>query len=248
MYAPFEHVSRNKVQEHTPQNSRNDRKVSPTNANMNMNVNMGMGYGTYMPYQTEVKEKPSMRVDGSYAKQFEIDQEFQKHFQQDIRKGVNSAPNEPINLHKEESSNYMFQHNMHYQYDMNRNLGLGIPGNSNIHFDRNGEMGQRRRCAGVVQSTSSNPSYFFQNFETFNKISEKEEEINRFMDRNPVNTRRDQVEKERLQDKKGFMTNQKTQVAEHFHQLTPENTRNDSKSNIQNTYIPNGKTMPQRFF
>jgi hypothetical protein len=62
------------------------------------------------------------------------------------------------------------------------------------------------------------------------------------MERNPVNTRHDEVKKERLADKKGFM-NAQGGVMNNFNDLTPKNTRVDSKSSMQPNYIPNGRTM-----
>jgi hypothetical protein len=163
-------------------------------------------------------------------------------FGMDIRKGYNTVPSQPL----QNSASYMFEHNQHYQYNANRNLGLGIPANSNESYDRNSEMGQRRRCAGVVQNSfqgDQGTSYFFQNFETLNKIAEKEEEINRFMERNPVNARHDEIKKERLVDKKSFMNQQNQGRIQTFHDLKPTNTRNESKLSSQSNYIPNGRTM-----
>ena len=134
-------------------------------------------------------------------------------------------------------SGRMFEHNSNYMYNAERNLGLGIPMNSNMGYDRNGEIGQRRRCAGPASTTvqrgiQGDPGnqYFFQNFETLNKIAENEEQINRFMDRNPVNTRRDEVEKERLADRKQFMSSQGGMMAKTTHvgaisEITPQQTR-----------------------
>lgn len=170
----------------------------------------------------------------------------------DIRKGYNSAPSVPLKsnydnymttpvsscIHPDTSSRdisgRMFEHNANYMYNAERNLGLGIPMNSNMGYDRNGEVGQRRRCAGpsaTVQSgIQGDPGnqYFFQNFETLNKIAENEEQINRFMDRNPVNTRRDEVEKERLSDRKQFMSSQGGMMATRpgtLSEITPQQTR-----------------------
>jgi hypothetical protein len=245
---------RNVVSQNVPENSRNPRKLEDYGSNTNFGNNNGFGYGSYMNFSEnqEVRKDKNQKMynqEESYSKQFES--HFNTHFSNDIRKPMNSIQSVPLNMNNQTAyqpmSNYMFEHNMHYQYDVNKNLGLGIPMNSNQQYDRNGEIGQRRRCAGVVQNNNQGDfaqNYAFQNFETLNKIAEKEEEINRYMDRNPVNTRRDEVAKERLLDKKKFMNTQGG-VMNNFNDLTPKNTRSDSKSSVQTNYIPNGKTLAQ---
>jgi hypothetical protein len=241
---------RNIVHENIPQNSRNNRKLEDNGVHGNFGNN-GIGYGTYVNFQEDVQSRKDKNQviyhnTSSYASQFESN--FNSNFNNDIRKGMNSAPSTPLNPVQGHLSNYMFEHNMHYNYDANRNLGLGIPTNSNQSYDRNGDtngMGQRRRTANVVQNNMQNSSYAFQNFETLNKIAEKEEEINRYMDRNPVNTRRDEIEKTRLADKKNFMNVQGGTMNNHhnFNDLKSQNTRKNENHSIQTNYIPNGRTM-----
>ncbi len=247
-------AGRNIVHENIPQNSRNNRKLEDNGAHANFGNN-GIGYGTYINFQEDVqsrKDKNQVIYNNtpSYASQFESN--FNSNFNNDIRKGMNSAPCVPLNPVQghltSHMGNYMFEHNMHYNYDANRNLGLGIPTNSNQNYDRNGDtngMGQRIRRANVVQSNMQDNSYAFQNFETLNKIAEKEEEINRYMERNPVNTRRDEIEKSRLSDKKSFMNVQGGTMNQNhnFNDLKPEYTRKNENHGIQTNYIPNGRTM-----
>lgn len=256
--------NRNIVHENIPQNSRNNRKLEDNGVNTNFGNN-GVGFGTYINFQEDVqsrkdKNQQIYNQEASYASQFNT--HFNNHFNNDLRKGINSAPTVPLNpvinhspQGQSHMSNYMFEHNMHYNYDANRNLGIGIPTNSNENYDRNGDnngMGQRRRCAGVVQNQMQNNSYAFQNFETLNKISEKEEEINRFMERNPVNTRRDEMEKSRLVDKKDFMNTQGGTMnkSHNFNDLRAQNTRKKENQSIQTNYIPNGRAMaiPREMF
>jgi hypothetical protein len=237
------HVQRNRVIDAIPQTSRNDRKLadyggSSMGTGLSMG-NSGAGYGTYMPFEgsgmsrKEAHQTPQSGQHGSvsdtYARQFDQAQYVNPSL--DIRKAYNSVPSVPL---KSNYDNYMFEHNANYMYNAERNLGLGIPMNSNMGYDRNGEIGQRRRCAGpsaTVQSgIQGDPGnqYFFQNFETLNKIAENEEHINRFMDRNPVNTRRDEVEKERLADRKQFMSSQGGMMATRpgtLSEITPQQTR-----------------------
>lgn len=241
---------RNVVHENIPQNSRNNRKLEDHGINTNFGNN-GVGYGTYINFQEDVqsrKDKNQIIYNNtlSYASQFESN--FNSNFNNDIRKGMNSAPSTPLNPVQNHLSNYMFEHNMHYNYDATRNLGIGIPSNSNQNYDRNHNIestAQRKRSVGVVQNNMQNNLYAFQNFETLNKIAEKEEEINRYMERNPVNTRRDEMEKNRLTDKKDFMNVQGgTMNKNHnFNDLKPEYTRKTENHGIQTNYIPNGRTM-----
>jgi hypothetical protein len=224
-----------------PQTSRNDRKLADYGGAAMGIANSGPGYGTYMPFQESSvsrKDQHSMgtgmgtgmgAVSDSYARQFDQAQYVNPGL--DIRKSYNTAPSVPL---KSNYDNYMFEHNANYMYNAERNLGLGIPMNSNMGYDRNGEVGQRRRCAGpggaVQGAIQGDPGsqYFFQNFETLNKIAENEEQINRFMDRNPVNTRRDEVEKERLVDRKQFMSSQGGMMGSHvgtLSEITPQQTR-----------------------
>lgn len=253
------HIPRNMVTDTIPQNSRNDRKLADYGGSaMGLSMgNSGAGYGTYMPFQEssfsrkEAHQMPSSSAsaESTYARQF--DQAQMVNPGMDIRKGYNSTPSVPLKsnydnymttpcIHPDRShdgdlSGRMFEHNANYAYNAERNLGLGIPMNSNMGYDRNGEVGQRRRCAGpgTVQSgIQGDPGsqYFFQNFETLNKIAENEEHINRFMDRNPVNTRRDEVEKERLADRKQFMSSQGGMMAPTTNvgalsEITPQQTR-----------------------
>ena len=234
------HIPRNMVTDTIPQNSRNDRKLADYGGSaMGLSMgNSGAGYGTYMPFQEssfsrkEAHQMPSSSAsaESTYARQF--DQAKYVNPSVDIRKGYNSTPSVPL---KSNYDNYMFEHNANYAYNAERNLGLGIPMNSNMGYDRNGEVGQRRRCAGpgTVQSgIQGDPGsqYFFQNFETLNKIAENEEQINRFIDRNPVNTRRDEVDKERLADRKQFMSSQGGMMAPTTNvgalsEITPQQTR-----------------------
>ncbi len=242
---------RNIVHENIPQNSRNNRKLEDNGIHTNFGNN-GIGFGTYINFQEDIESRKDKNQivynqDSSYTSQFNT--HFDNHFNNDIRKGMNSTPHNSVSSQSpSHMANYMFEHNMHYNYDANRNLGLGIPTNSNETYNRNGDingMGQRRRCAGVVQNQMQNNSYAFQNFETLNKIAEKEEEINRYMERNPVNTRRDEMEKSRLRDKKDFMNMQGgTMNNNHnFNNLKPQYTRKNENHSIQTNYIPNGRTM-----
>ncbi len=235
------HQQRNVVNSNIPENSRNHRKLEDVGNNI-MFGNNSLQHGSYMSFQDTnvVQRKKESPNQNSYEAQF--DYQMSIHPSQDIRKGIISQPSIPIHSNYE---GYMFEHNANYMYDANKNLGLGIPLNSNTQFDRNGEVGQRKRCAGTVQQNIQGDvsnQYFFNNFETLNKLAENEEKINRFMDRNPVNTRRDEIEKERLLDKKQFMNSQGG-VMSNFNDLTPQQTRTDKNRSFQNSYVPNGKTM-----
>jgi hypothetical protein len=60
--------------------------------------------------------------------------------------------------------------------------------------------------------------------------------------RNPVNTRRDQMEKTRLQERKEFM-NQQGGMMNHFVDLTPQYTRKDKPDINTSSYVPMARTL-----
>jgi hypothetical protein len=157
---------------------------------------------------------------------------------QDIRKPISTQPGTALGGYHDYMTSVQQR-----PYDPSKNLGLGMPVNSSA-FMQESETSQRKRSNGVVQSQfHQSNNYFFQNFETLNHISQREEEINHYMARNPVNTRRDEMEKTRLQDKKQFM-NQQGGTIHNFADLTPMTTRSMKGEGIQqNRYIPNGRTQ-----
>jgi hypothetical protein len=76
------------------------------------------------------------------------------------------------------------------------------------------------------------------NFETLNG----HQEINHFLERNPVNTRRDQLEKIRNSDRHHFLEKQGGNL-HNFTNFQTQNTRKVRNDINTNSYVPMGKTM-----
>ena len=80
--------------------------------------------------------------------------------------------------------------------------------------------------------------FFMSNFETINN----NQETNMFMDRNPTNTRRDQMEKIRNSDRNDFLRNQGGNL-NNFTEFQYQNTRKKKDEINISSYIPNSRTM-----
>ena len=121
----------------------------------------------------------------------------------------------------------------------------------NYIFDRNAEIFYKNNMGNYMQPNTSRDddnnhvqscfqnSYFTNNFETLNNNQEK----NMFWDRNPVNTRRDSVEKIRNNDTYNFIEKQGGNL-NNFVNFEVKSTRTNKKNLNPNSYIPMGKTMP----
>lgn len=81
-------------------------------------------------------------------------------------------------------------------------------------------------------------NFYMSNFETINH----QQEINTFLDRNPVNSRRDEVEKTRNKDRNDFLRMQGGNL-NNFTSFNYESTRKKKNDIDISGYIPNGKTM-----
>ncbi len=98
-----------------------------------------------------------------------------------------------------------------------------------------------------VQSSFQN-DYFMKNFETFNqmhpvnRIFEDEMQMNHLGNFNPVDNRRNQMEKTRLHDKKQFMNHQGGNL-NNFVDLTPQHTRRDKPDVNTSKYTPMARTL-----
>ena len=116
-------------------------------------------------------------------------------------------------------------------------------------FDRNAELFYKNNMGNYMQPLNSrnndNPvqssfqdNYFVNNFDTFNNKQEQ----NMYLERNPINTRRDNIEKIRNSDTSNFISNQGGNL-NNFVDFGIKNTRENKKNLNPNTYIPMGKTM-----
>lgn len=90
-----------------------------------------------------------------------------------------------------------------------------------------------------VQQSFQN-DYYTMNFDKMNHYNEPE--INKYLNRNPVNTRRDSLEKNRNQDRQDFMKSQGG-VMSNFEDIRCKNTRKDKIEINSSNYIPMSRTM-----
>jgi hypothetical protein len=88
----------------------------------------------------------------------------------------------------------------------------------------------------VQQSFQNN--YYTTNFETFNK----EDETNKYLTRNPVNSRRDDIDKIRNIERQDFMKIQGG-VLSNYNDIRCENTRKDKIDINSSNYIAMPRTM-----
>lgn len=88
-----------------------------------------------------------------------------------------------------------------------------------------------------VQSGFQN-DYYTMNFETLNR----EEEVNKYLTRNPVNSRRDDMEKVRNSERQEFMKIQGG-VLSNYNDIRYENTRKNKVDINSSNYIPMPRTM-----
>lgn len=126
----------------------------------------------------------------------------------------------------------------------------------NYIFDRNAEMFYNHNQGNYLHPLNSrsndsnvNPvqnnfqnqytqNFFMSNFETINNT----QETNMFMDRNPSNTRRDEMEKTRNDDRKDFLRNQGGNL-NNFTEFQYQSTRKKKDEINISSYIPNSRTM-----
>ncbi len=87
-------------------------------------------------------------------------------------------------------------------------------------------------------------NYFMSNYETLNEIQRGVPGVtdNILVDRNPVNTRRDMVEKERTEDRKQFMQYQGGNMNA-FVDLNPQYTRKERNQINSSSYVPMARTL-----
>lgn len=83
-------------------------------------------------------------------------------------------------------------------------------------------------------------NYHTMNFDNLNHVNNQE--INRYLTRNPVNTRRDDLEKVRNQEKQNFMKNQGGMLS-NFADIRCENTRKFKEDVNSTKYVPMPRTM-----
>ena len=135
--------------------------------------------------------------------------------------------NTPVPI-KNNHEHYMCDNNaiQMYQYDIERSSVSTR--NNNIDIKR----------PPVQQSFQNN--YYMMNFDNSNH--QNDQEINKFINRNPVNTRRDNLEKSRNTDRQDFLKVQGG-VLNNYNDFRCENTRKNKAEINSSNYVPMPKTM-----
>jgi hypothetical protein len=141
-----------------------------------------------------------------------------------LRPMISNVPH-PLNFNHE---NYIMDNNAQamYHLDIER---------SSIST-RNNVMDIKR--TPVQQSIQNN--YYTMNYETLNHNNNQE--VNNYLTRNPVNTRRDNMEKIRNEDRQDFLRSQGGNL-NNFADLKFENTRKSKVEINSSAYIPMPRTM-----
>lgn len=130
----------------------------------------------------------------------------------------------------------------HYLYDPminNINVDDGLGAAININNER---FGISTRNTYIDQKRNPVQNSFQHNYtmEFSNMSNLQDNEINKYLIRNPVNTRRDNIEKIRNSERQDFLN---IQGKNDFHNLRFENTRKDKIDLNSSKYIPMAKTM-----
>jgi hypothetical protein len=159
-----------------------------------------------------------------YTKQTKCNNNLNSDRQQDIFRPMISNPSIPLRYNHE-----------HYTLDNNSLL------NHNFDIERS-SISSRNDCINTKKPVQNNfqNNYYTMTFDDLNH--QNNQEINKFLSRNPVNTRRDTLEKVRNEDKQDFMKSQGGMLS-NFIDIKVENTRKDKNIINSSNYIPMPRTM-----
>jgi hypothetical protein len=132
---------------------------------------------------------------------------------------------------------------INYNHEHYTNSNMYSTNTSNLTFDierssistRNNTVDSKK----PVQESFQN-NYHTMNFDKMNHQSNQE--INNFLTRNPVNSRRDNIEKSRNTDKQEFLKNQGGSLS-NYTDLPFENTRKEKITINSSNYLPMPRTM-----
>lgn len=152
--------------------------------------------------------------------------------------GVNNNQQRDVTM-PQVSNNSRPINNSHDSYIFDRNAQVFYNQNQgNYHNPTNTRTITNNKPVQNNFQNEHTQNYFMSNFETINNG----QEINMYQDRNPVNTRRDQLEKTRNSDRQDFLRNQGGNL-NNFTKFQYENTRKEKKEVNISSYIPNSRTM-----
>jgi hypothetical protein len=133
---------------------------------------------------------------------------------------------------------------------------IGVPINSNhdhyildmnaqSFYDIERSAMSTRNNSNLIEKNEPVQNSFQNNYHTMqfdNRTNDNNEEVNKFLTRNPVNTKRDDIEKSRNVERQNFMKIQGGPLTS-FNDLRVENTRKGRVEINSSSYVPMPKTM-----
>jgi hypothetical protein len=145
----------------------------------------------------------------------------------DFFRPIISNPSIPIvNNHE----NYLYDsniNNVHTNYDLER---------SSIST-RNNNTNSRKPVQADIQT-----NYYTMNYDILNN-NNQDIEMNKYLTRNPVNTRRDNIEKERNNDKNDFLKVQGGMLSNNYSDSQYQPTRKGRNDINCSSYVPMARTL-----
>ena len=196
----------------------NIQNISNINQEINQNINQEINQNNSYISQ--------FNLQSSFTKQTRCNNNFNTNcYRDDFFRPRISNIGTPINYNHD---NYMLDVNAQTFYDIERS-GMCTRNNNNNLLDK-----------GVPVQNSFQNNYAMMQFD--NKTNDNNEEINKFLTRNPVSTKRDDLEKSRNKECQNFMKIQGGTLS-NYNDLMIENTRKGRVEINSNNYIPMPKTM-----
>jgi hypothetical protein len=159
-----------------------------------------------------------------YTKQTKCNNNINLERQSDIFRPIISNTSNPLRYNHE-----------HYTLDNNSIL------NKNFDIERC-SISSRNEYINIKKPVQSNfqNNYYTMTFDELNH--QNNQEVNKIFNRNPVNSRRDYLEKERNDDRQDFLNSQGGMLS-NFSNIKVENTRKDRNSINSSNYVPMPRTM-----
>ena len=124
----------------------------------------------------------------------------------------------------------------HYMLDMNAQSFYDIERSS---------MCTRNNNNNLIEKPTPVQNAFQNNYHTMQfdiQANDNNQEVNKFLTRNPVNTKRDDLEKTRNQERQSFLKTQGGTLS-NYNDFKVENTRKGRNEINSNNYIPMPRTM-----
>jgi hypothetical protein len=167
----------------------------------------------------------------------------------DFLRPIISNPSIPIISNHE---HYLYDSNINdcnnnYNNNYNNNNNNYNNNYNNNNYNNNFDIERSSVCTRNNNSNSRKPvqndiqnNYYSTNFESLNNI---DNETNKYLTRNPVNTRRDNLEKERNNDKNDFLKIQGGMLNGNYADFKYETTRKGKNDINSSSYVPMPRTL-----